>query len=299
MSEDTKPEFSDEEDAILDRILEQKAARHEQLMARTQQEPKKMEDSGEQSPEPVVQDEQPKDLTLTPERERALKRAKVPEAVLNKLADTPEQLAEWADTLMEMQGNVDGYSERMRHLEEQVAAQGNQPESDELRTAEPSSAPDDPEPTEVAETEAVETKEPEANPPVAPEDPQQKLLVETLIGEIAKLRIDQALTNYDEVSEREKATIADRMTELYSSSPGEFNGIEALANRAVTEVMGVPRSEAADRGTSVDPAKVSTPPRGTTVRAERPLTPEEADDIALDIILNGGSKEDARRATMR
>lgn len=299
MSEDTKPEFSDEEDAILDRILEQKAARHEQLMARTQQEPKKMEDSGEQSPEPVVQDEQPKDLTLTPERERALKRAKVPEAVLNKLADTPEQLAEWADTLMEMQGNVDGYSERMRHLEEQVAAQGNQPESDELRTAEPSSAPDDPEPTEVAETEAVETKEPEANPPVAPEDPQQKLLVETLIGEIAKLRIDQALTKYDEVSEREKATIADRMTELYSSSPGEFNGIEALANRAVTEVMGVPRSEAADRGTSVDPAKVSTPPRGTTVRAERPLTPEEADDIALDIILNGGSKEDARRATMR
>ena len=299
MSEDTKPEFSDEEDAILDRIIEQKNARQEQLMARTQQEPKKMEDSGEQSPEPVVQDEQPKDLTLTPERERALKRAKVPEAVLNKLADTPEQLAEWADTLMEMQGNVDGYSERMRHLEEQVAAQGNQPESDELRTAEPSSAPDDPEPTEVAETEAVETKEPEANPPVAPEDPQQKLLVETLIGEIAKLRIDQALTNYDEVSEREKATIADRMTELYSSSPGEFNGIEALANRAVTEVMGVPRSEAADRGTSVDPAKVSTPPRGTTVRAERPLTPEEADDIALDIILNGGSKEDARRATMR
>ena len=299
MSEDTKPEFSDEEDAILDRIIEQKAARHEQLVARTQQEPKKMEDSGEQSPEPVVQDEQPKDLTLTPERERALKRAKVPEAVLNKLADNPEQLAEWADTLMEMQGNVDGYSERMRHLEEQVAAQGNQPESDETRTAEPSSAPDDPEPTEVAETEAVETKEPEANPPAAPEDPQQKLLVETLIGEIAKLRIDQALMNYDEVSEREKATIADRMTELYTSSPGEFNGIEALANRAVTEVMGVPRSEAADRGTSVDPAKVSTPPRGTTVRAERPLTPEEADDLALDIILNGGSKEDARRATMR
>jgi len=299
MSEDTKPEFSDEEDAILDRIIEQKSARQEQLMARTQQEPKKTEDSGEQSPEPVVQDEQPKDLTLTPERERALKRAKVPEAVLNKLADNPEQLAEWADTLLEMQGNVDGYSERMRHLEEQVAAQGNQPESDESRTAEPSSAPDDPEPTEVAETEAVETKEPEANPPVAPEDPQQKLLVETLIGEIAKLRIDQALTNYDEVSEREKATIADRMTELYTSSPGEFNGIEGLAQRAVTEVMGVPRSEASDRGTSVDPAKVSTPPRGTSVRAERPLTPEEADDLALDIILNGGSKEDARRATMR
>ena len=299
MSEDAKPEFSDEEDAILDRIIEQKAARHEQLMARTQQEPKKMEDSGEQSPEPVVQDEQPKDLTLTPERERALKRAKVPEAVLNKLADNPEQLAEWADTLMEMQGNVDGYSERMRHLEEQVAAQGNQPESDETRTAEPSSAPDDPEPTEVAETEAVETKEPEANPPAAPEDPQQKLLVETLIGEIAKLRIDQALMNYDEVSEREKATIADRMTELYTSSPGEFNGIEGLAQRAVIEVMGVPRSEAADRGTSVDPAKVSTPPRGTTVRAERPLTPDEADDVALDIILSGGSVEDAKRASMR
>ena len=299
MSEDAKPEFTEEEDAILDRILEQKAARQEQLMARTQQEPKKTEDSGEQSPEPVVQDEQPKDLTLTPERERALKRAKVPEAVLNKLADNPEQLAEWADTLMEMQGNVDGYSERMRHLEEQVAAQGNQPESDETRTAEPSSAPDDPEPTEVAETEAVETKEPEANPPAAPEDPQQKLLVETLIGEIAKLRIDQALMNYDQVSDREKATIADRMTELYTSSPGEFNGIEALANRAVTEVMGVPRSEATDRGTSVDPAKVSTPPRGTTVRAERPLTPDEADDVALDIILNGGSVEDAKRASMR
>jgi len=299
MSEDAKPEFTEEEDAILDRILEQKAARQEQLMARTQQEPKKTEDSGEQSPEPVVQDEQPKDLTLTPERERALKRAKVPEAVLNKLADNPEQLAEWADTLMEMQGNVDGYSERMRHLEEQVAAQGNQPESDETRTAEPSSAPDDPEPTEVAETEAVETKEPEANPPAAPEDPQQKLLVETLIGEIAKLRIDQALMNYDQVSDREKATIADRMTELYTSSPGEFDGIEALANRAVTEVMGVPRSEATDRGTSVDPAKVSTPPRGTTVRAERPLTPDEADDVALDIILNGGSVEDAKRASMR
>ena len=269
------------------------------MMERTGEMGKKTEDSGEQTAPPVVQNEQPKDLTLTPERERALKRAKVPEAVLNKLADNPEQLAEWADTLMEMQGNVDGYSERMRHLEEQVAAQGNQPESDESRTAEPSSAPDDSEPTEVAETEAVETKEPEANPPAAPEDPQQKLLVETLIGEIAKLRIDQALMNYDEVSEREKATIADRMTELYTSSPGEFNGIEALANRAVTEVMGVPRSEAADRGTSVDPAKVSTPPRGTTVRAERPLTPEEADDLALDIILNGGSKEDARRATMR
>jgi len=299
MSEDTKPEFSDEEDAILDRIIEQKSARVEQLQARTAQEPKKTEDSGEQSPEPVVQTEQPKDLTLTPERERALKRAKVPEAVLNKLADNPEQLAEWADSLLEMQGNVDGYSERMRHLEEQVAAQGNQPESDESRSAEPSSAPDDPEPTDVAETEAVETNEPKANRPEAQEEPQQKLLVETLIGEIAKLRIDQALASYDAVSEREKASIADRMTELYSSSPGEFNGIEALANRAVTEVMGVPRSEAADRGTSVDLARVSTPPRGTTVRAERPLTPDEADDVALDIILNGGTKEEARRASMR
>mgnify|MGYP003142708525 CR=1 FL=1 len=299
MSEDEKPEFTPEEDAILDRIIEQKETSFERFMERTGQQAKKTEDSGEQTAPPVVQNEQPKDLTLTPERERALKRAKVPEAVLSRLADNPQQLAEWADSLIEMQGNVDGYSEKMRQLEEQVAAQDNQSESDETRTAEPSSAPDDPEPTEVAETEAVETKEPEANPPAAPEDPQQKLLVETLIGEIAKLRIDQALTSYDEVSEREKATIADRMTELYTSSPGEFNGIEGLAQRAVTEVMGVPRSEASDRGTSVDPAKVSTPPRGTSVRAERPLTPEEADDLALDIILNGGSKEDARRATMR
>ena len=292
MAEDTQPEFTPEEEEILGRIVEQKEAN----AAKAAEFAKK---SGEQTSDDGVQTEQPKDLTLTPERVRALKRAKVPEAVLDKFADSPESLSEWADTLMEMQGNVDGYSEKMRHLEEQVAAQENQSKSDTTRTAEPSSAPDDPEPTEVAETEDKSPELEAANQLQSAPDRSQKLLVETLIGEIAKLRIDEALKSYDDVTDRERAHIAERMTALYDGNPGEFNGIESLAKRAVTEVMGVPKSQAADRSTSVDPARVSTPPKGTSVKSERPLTPDEADEIALDIILNGGSKEDARRATMR
>jgi|TARA_S200002703_G_scaffold79566_1_gene68486 hypothetical protein len=292
MAEDAKPEFTPEEEEILNKIVEQK----EESFVRSQE---NVEKYGEQQPENGVEPEQPKDLTLTPERVRALKRAKVPEAVLAKFADSPEQLSEWADTLMEMQGSVDGYSEKMRHLEEQVAAQGNQPESDTTRTAEPSSAPDDSEPTEVAETEDKSPELEAANQLQSTPDRSQKLLVETLIGEIAKLRIDEALASYDDVTDRERAHIAERMTSLYEGSPGEFNGIEGLAKRAVTEVMGVPKSEHADRSTSVDPARVSTAPRGTSVKSERPLTPDEADDIALDIILRGGTKEDAKRATMR
>jgi uncharacterized coiled-coil protein SlyX len=299
MSDTEQPEFTKEEDAILDKIIEQKESSFERMMERTGEMGKKTKDSGEQTTPPVVQNEQPKDLTLTPERERALKRAKVPEAVLSRLADNPQQLAEWADSLIEMQGNVDGYSEKMRQLEEQVAAQDNQSESDETRTAEPSSAPDDPEPTDVAETEDGQPDVKDSTKLLDVTDSNQQLLVETLIGEVAKLRIDQALADYDEVTDRERAQVAERMTELFKQSPGDFNGIEVLAKRATTDIMGVPKSKAIDRGTSVDPAKVSTPPKGTTVRAERPLTPDEADDVALDVILKGGSVEDARRAAMR
>mgnify|MGYP003140045270 FL=1 len=101
MAEDTQPEFTPEEEEILGRIVEQKEANAAKAAEFAQK-------SGEQTSDDGVQTEQPKDLTLTPERVRALKRAKVPEAVLDKFADSPESLSEWADTLMEMQGNVDG-----------------------------------------------------------------------------------------------------------------------------------------------------------------------------------------------
>tara|TARA_A100001391_G_scaffold199186_1_gene181792 strand:- start:124 stop:1005 length:882 start_codon:yes stop_codon:yes gene_type:complete len=274
------PEFTQEEDAVLDKIFDAREEKIEQTreVVRTTTEPS---------------DEAASDPTLTPERQRALRRAKVPESVIEKFGDDQAQLIAWADQLLEIQGNVDGYAERMRNLEEKVASQGNQPESD-TRSAEQSSAPQGDGTTEVSQSEAEEG---EAAPETTPE-PTQSLpprnVVEQLIGEITTLRIEQALAPFDGVTDQERVQVVQRMTEINEKSPGEFNDIASLVSKAVGDVMG-------DLPTPVNPGpsgQPSTPPRAVT-RTERPTSPEEADEAALDIILNGGTLEDAKRAAMR
>ena len=274
------PEFTQEEDAVLDKILEAREERTEQIResVRTTTEPS---------------DEAASNPTLTPERQRALRRAKVPESVIEKFGEDQGQLVSWADQLLEIQGNVDGYAERMRGLEEKVASQGNQTQSD-TRSAEQSSAPQDDGTTEVSQSEAVEG---EAAPETKPEQVQTqppRNVVEQLIGEITTLRIEQALAPFDGVTDQERVQVVQRMTDINEKSPGEFNDIASLVSKAVGDVMGdLPTP--VNSGPSGQP---STPPRAVT-RTERPTTPDEADEAALDIILNGGTLDDARRAAMR
>ena len=266
------PEFTQEEDAVLDKIFDAREEKIEQTreVVRTTTEPS---------------DEAASDPTLTPERQRALRR--------EKFGEDQAQLIAWADQLLEIQGNVDGYAERMRNLEEKVASQGNQPESD-TRSAEQSSAPQGDGTTEVSQSEAEEG---EAAPETTPEQVQTqppRNVVEQLIGEITTLRIEQALSPFDGVTDQERVQVVQRMTEINEKSPGEFNDIASLVTKAVGDVMG-------DLPTPVNPGpsgQPSTPPRAVT-RTERPTTPEEADEAALDIILNGGTLEDAKRAAMR
>ncbi len=59
MSDTEQPEFTKEEDAILDKIIEQKESSFERMMERTGEMGKKTENSGEQTAPPVVQNEQP------------------------------------------------------------------------------------------------------------------------------------------------------------------------------------------------------------------------------------------------
>ena len=82
---------------------------------------------------------------------------------------------------------------------------------------------------------------------------------------------------------------------LFKPTQGtSFNDIASLVTKAVGDVMG-------DLPTPVNPGpsgQPSTPPRAVT-RTERPTSPDEADDAALEIILNGGTLDDAKRAAMR
>ena len=89
------PEFTQAEDAVLDKILGAREERSEQIRetVRTTTEPS---------------DEAASNPTLTPERQRALRRAKVPESVIEKFGEDQGQLVSWADQLLEIQGNVDG-----------------------------------------------------------------------------------------------------------------------------------------------------------------------------------------------
>ena len=118
--------------------------------------------------------------------------------------------------------------------------------------------------------------------------------MEQLIGEITTLRIEQALSPFEGVTDQERVQVVQRMTEINEKSPGEFNDIASLVTKAVGDVMG-------DLPTPVNPGpsgQPSTAPRSVT-RTERPTTPDEADDAALDIILSGGTLDDAKRAAMR
>ena len=118
--------------------------------------------------------------------------------------------------------------------------------------------------------------------------------MEQLIGEITTLRIEQALSPFEGVTDQERVQVVQRMTEINEKSPGEFNDIASLVTKAVGDVMGdLPTP--VNSGPSGQP---STAPRSVT-RTERPTTPDEADDAALDIILSGGTLDDAKRAAMR
>ena len=250
------PEFTQEEDAVLDKIFDAREEKIEQTReaVRTTTEP-----SNEAASDP----------TLTPERQRALRRAKVPESVIEKFGDDQAQLIAWADQLLEIQGNVDGYAERMRNLKRKSHLRATNPKVTRgLRNR--AAAPQGDGTTEVSQSEAEEG---EAAPETTPEPTQvqpPRNVVEQLIGEITTLRIEQALSPFEGVTDQERVQVVQRMTEINEKSPGEFNDIASLVSKAVGDVMG-------DLPTPVNPGpsgQPSTPPRAVT-RTERPTTPKK------------------------
>ena len=109
-----------------------------------------------------------------------------------------------------------------------------------------------------------------------------------------KLAVEQAaptvLKPWGDISDAKRAAIIERMGELGKTKPRTFSSIEELMSEAAGDVLGVP---------SVTKRSATPSPPSRVAKLERPASTEDREDAALDVILNGGTVDQARQASMR
>tara|TARA_R100000152_G_scaffold17787_1_gene9444 strand:+ start:2610 stop:3578 length:969 start_codon:yes stop_codon:yes gene_type:complete len=272
------------EDAILDRILSDRA-----------------ESSGESNA--LKTQDNNTEAVLTNEQDtliRALRRDSVPQAIIDQVAKDPSMLEEWANKAMKRQENVDEYTNKMKELESQL----NNPVDEPTSTNESVSEPTDAEESEVSNNLLDALTDEVGEEAVEPiREMNQRLTdLEAQLAEanarVAESEMRQAieqaavsvLSPWADMTEDKKQSVLSRMGELGKAKPGSFASIEEMMRQAAVEVLGEPKPKSRS-ATPSPPSRVG--------RLARPVDTESREDAALEVILGGGTADEAKQAAMR
>ena len=277
------PDSADTEDSILDKILD--------------------DDNNEQTrtPEPILTEAATEEEVVDDEREgllRALRRDGVPQTIIDQVSKDPEILDQWANTALKRQSHVDGYTEKMKELEDQLVNQGEQTPEDR-KVSEQTDA----EESEVGNNSLDALTDEIGEDAVLPIREMQHQLTEMkqqlddanrrVAESELRARLEEAsnsvLGKWDITDEKKDAVIL-RMSELGKTKPGTFESIEALMHQAATEVLGQPKAKTRRSATPSPPSRVA--------RLERPTDVDSREDAALEVLLSGGSVDQAKQAAM-
>jgi hypothetical protein len=277
------PDSAETEDSILDKIFE--------------------DDNNEQTrtPEPILTGATTEEEVVDDEREgllRALRRDGVPQTIIDQVSKDPEILDQWANTALKRQSHVDGYTEKMKELEDQLFSQGEQTPEDR-KVSEQTDA----EESEVGNNSLDALTDEIGEDAVLPIREMQHQLTEMkqqlddanrrVAESELRVRLEEAsnsvLGKWDITEEKRDAVIL-RMSELGKTKPGTFESIEALMHQAATEVLGQPKAKTRRSATPSPPSRVA--------RLDRPTDVDSREDAALEVLLSGGSVDQAKQAAM-
>ena len=265
--------------------------------------------AGEPVPEPsAAEDDSPAELLVKDDSDeeepddellRALRRDGVPQSIIEQVREDPDMLSEWAPKAQQRQSDVAAYSEKMKALE--LSAKDGEESPEESDASEPTGAdeksvegttPVDALADEVGE-EAVEPlrhMQQELTDLRSQLDDANRRVVMSEVQGAVEHAIPTVLAKWGKVTEEQRSKVIDRMSELGKAQPRTFNSIEDLMSVAAKDVLGEP---------SVTKRSKTPSPPSRVAKVERPVTSEESEDAILDVLLSGGTKEQAQKASLR
>ena len=255
------------------------------LMADETIEPAGDDTADEQTSEDNATDEGWDDLV------RALRRDNVPMAVIE--ATDKDTLTEWANKAQKRQTDVDAYGSRLKELEERIDGAG-ETSSDDVNVEGDEGQPEQSEAAAIPEAladvvgdeaaEAIAQMIDERNQTtaeVAQQAAAESRLVAKIMAADSKVR-----PSYGDKAPESDAVISE-MDRLGREYPNTYATVDDMLTEAYRNLAG-----------EVPPPKRSRsqPTRSGNQPRRGPKPPVDAEDAALDALMAGGNRDDARRA---
>ena len=280
-----------------DAVIDEDAALDAILAGKPVPEPSVVEDN---SAADIKEDESIEETAeVDDELLRALRRDGVPQTIIEQISKDPELLTEWATKAMKRQSDVDAYTEKMKALESSANTGDDSPE--ESDTLEPTSAdeesvegttPLDALADEIGEeaVEPIREMQQELTELRAQLDEANRRVVMSEVQSAVEQAVPIVLAKWGDITSDQKSKVIDRMSEIGKAQPKTFSSIEELMSVAAKDVLGEPSVTKRSKTPSA-PKRIP--------KQSRPATQEESEDAALDVLLRGGTRDEAQSAFMR
>ena len=271
-------------DAVLDGILDEDQP--ELVTEETTPDPEPQADSGEDEDWETVF--------------RTLRRDNVPKDVIESVDRSVAR--EWAEKAAKRQGDVDDYSNRLREMEERLT--NNKPSESSESKAE-SNLDFDALRDIVGEdaTETIEKMVEEKAVRVAQHfarqakmEQQRGVVAQRIVGQISNAD-HQARTLYGGNSPEQKAVVLE-MARLGRTHPKSFASVQEMVQAAYRNLAGDPPKGSSPSGKTAqeNPKSRRQPAAPKSQPRRQPPPPSDTEDAALDVLMEGGSADDVRRA---
>ena len=273
-------------DAVLDGILDEDQP--ELVTEETTPDPEPQADSGEDEEWETVF--------------RTLRRDNVPKEVIESVDRSVAR--EWAEKAAKRQGDVDDYSNRLREMEERLT--NDKPSDVSSDDEEVSNTHDFEALRDIVGDEATETIEKMVEERVAKAAQQAALranieqrrgaVVQNLVGQI-ETADTTARTLYGGNSPEQKDVVLE-MARLGRTHPKSFASVQEMLQAAYRNLAGDPPKGSSPSGkTAQEKPKSRRQPAAPKSQPRRqPPPPSDTEDAALDVLMEGGSADDVRRA---
>lgn len=232
------------------------------------------------TPEPIANDAE-YDKAI-----RALQRDGVPADVIESLKASPSKVKEWGLKAAKRQADVDAFGAKVASDKKQETPKPSEPPKASAKT-------DDKEADADPLSEFTEIFGEEASKPIRAmqQKMEQALLEKTKAIELkyeSQMAYQNMRSEYGAKAPSYEA-ILEKAAELGRSNPAAYDSVDAIIRAAFTKIAGQPRK--------VDARSIAKPSVG--VHVSRPTKAVDKDDMALDILLSGGTRDDVRRVLSR
>lgn len=213
---------------------------------------------------------------------KALQRDGVPQDVIDSMRSNPSKVKEWGLKAAKRQADVDAFGAK-------VAQQTQKPKEEPQASSQSSDREDDADPL----SEFDELFGDGAAKPI-------RTMAERLKAEFESktkaMEVQfETFRSYQKVASERGGNAPDldavtaKAAEIGQANPGAFDSVEAIVREAFRQ-LGKPTQRK-------DPRDLARPTVGKSL--PRPQRQVDRDDLALDILLSGGSRDDVRRAVTR